>query len=76
MGLRGSEAAANRMHRRDFVLGAGHWTAIAVGMALLGGCEVVNSLKTTTARVRRVGFLASTGGSLAPAFQDALVRLG
>jgi putative ABC transport system substrate-binding protein len=45
--------------RRDMALSLGRWTLCAVGLGLLGGCQLPNPLGETGARGRRIGYLFS-----------------
>src|SRR5262249_41364748 len=66
--------------RRDLVLGLGRLSALAAGLALVGGCQLTTPPITAPAKVRRIGYLY--GGSRAEtqpwldAFVDQLRQLG
>jgi putative ABC transport system substrate-binding protein len=71
---------ANRVSRRNLVIGMGRWTVFAAGLALLGGCQLVDpSAPGSSARMPRVGYLSPDSPAeraLWEAFRDGLASLG
>jgi putative ABC transport system substrate-binding protein len=69
------------MGRRDLVLGIGRLTGSLLGLALVGGCELISrSAPPAKAPVRRVGFIVATNrrseAQTTAAFLDGLYQAG
>ena len=49
----------SRLSRRDVALSLGRWTAGALGLGLIGGCQLPSPFTGTGIKVRRIGYLFS-----------------
>src|SRR5262249_15277064 len=59
--------------RRDVALGLGRWTAAAVGLGLLAGCQFPSPFAGAASTVRRIGYLYAGSRAETQQWNDAFV---